>query len=70
MIFSGAKNIHPGLDISTNASGYCDPALERLMKQAMISQNKAKAAQLWEEANATAMGAAPLIRSSSHATLI
>ncbi|XAO71646.1 MAG: ABC transporter substrate-binding protein [Acetobacteraceae bacterium] len=40
----GCENIHPGLDISTNASGYCDSALERLMKQAMISQNKAEAA--------------------------
>ncbi|MEE8659403.1 4-phytase [Acetobacteraceae bacterium EV16G] len=57
----GCENIHPGLDISTNASGYCEPVLERLMKQAMTTQDKAEAAQFWEEANVMAMRAAPLI---------
>lgn len=57
----GCENIHPGLDISTNASGFCDSELERLMKRAITSRHREEAMQLWEEANALAMHSAPII---------
>lgn len=57
----GCANVHPGLDISTNASGFCDAKFEQAMHSAMSTPDPDKAKQLWRVADDIAMSASPLI---------
>ncbi|WP_367160369.1 ABC transporter substrate-binding protein [Kozakia baliensis] len=61
----GCDNYHPHSDSSTNASGYCDAALQKIMRQAEATLDPAQAATLWQQAGIRAMQAsaiAPLIQ--------